>query len=669
MILMRLIIGWTNGIRFVWYYFSIFLLLKTLFSPWKRQYWKKTKRGFHPTEILFVAVSNLISRFLGMLIRITTILVGSITIVSSLLFALPISLVFVLLFPDSALFDEKRLFQARSGVWDWQYGYTPTLDPFVAELYSGVLEYPVVGKEDELKTAYRILSQARGKNILIIGEPGSGRRTFLTWLAHHLINYRFLIFDHVSFLKDKKTKPEQTGALAEVFEEARFAGNVVLILTHLQQFLDFTTTIEPYLAAPDIHIVGITSPKSYHDMLLPNKTLMKYFTILTVRPPTREQLTTIVQSRITVAHHTPLPEKAVTTLLDASALLDAMEKKGQPEAAIALLDEFEAWHQQQPTIKQHDTGAELSTFLQERLQLPPGFLSGAEKVKLRHLEQLLHTRIVNQEIAISQIANALRRRRLNLSDTKKPIGSFLFLGPTGVGKTETAKALAAVFFEDEKKLIRFDMQQYQDKSQMPTLIEQLAKAVREHPYSVLLLDELEKAHTQLLNLFLTITDEGYFDDTHQGKVLTNNLIIIATSNAASEFIREQMVQNNPQSNGTFSTNLSSAQNFNSRVIEYVLQKHLFSPEFINRFDAVVVYTPLSNEHLKQITRMKLNKLTKQLEEHHGKQLLVTEELLDQIVAEGTHKEFGGREIDRTIKRLVEDKIAEELLNEEEQTPR
>ena len=208
--------------------------------------------------------------------------------------------------------------------------------------------------------------------------------------------------------------------------------------------------------------------------------------------------------------------------------------------------------------------------------------------EIKNLEAKLHERIINQKEAIGEVSGALRRRQLALSSEKKPIGSFLFLGPTGVGKTETAKALADIFFKDESKLIRFDMAQYQHEAQMEDLTRELARTIREDPYAILLLDEIEKAGKNMLNLFLSITDEGYFFDENRNKVLCNNLIIIGTSNAASEFIREHLEEDTDHS--------LHEKTFNTQVVEYVLKKHIFSPEFVNRFDALVVFTPLTRAH-------------------------------------------------------------------------
>jgi len=335
--------------------------------------------------------------------------------------------------------------------------------------------------------------------------------------------------------------------------------------------------------------------------------------------------------------------------------LATIEGKGQPEAGITLLEEFTAACRQAMKDKKSKPDAHelLKTFLSERLHTPFGAPLGTDdKDRLRRLEELLHERVISQYPAITHIANALRRRRLQLSDSKKPIGSFLFLGPTGVGKTETAKALAAIIFEDEKRLMRFDMAQYQQQAQISQLTNELARSVREMPYGVLLLDEIEKAHHDLLNLFLTITDEGYFHDTNGNKVLCNQLIIIGTSNAGSEYIRE-ITQNDDKG--------YEEDTFQRKITEYVLNKGIFTPEFINRFDAVVVYLPLTDYQLKEITKMKLMNIQRSLKEHHGKELPITEELVSKIVEEMKQREFGARELDRTIKRIVIDPLAKELL--------
>jgi len=426
-------------------------------------------------------------------------------------------------------------------------------------------------------------------------------------------------------------------------QDASGAGNVVLVVDHIEQLLPFATVLVPFLESKTLTIVGITTSTTYHKDILPNESLMKYFYTVEIDELTREQVLAIIQDKLASFYHVQLPDALIVKLHESSYQLQTLERKHQPEAALHLMDEFVAFHREQPAKdKNADLPVQLDTFLKLRLKIPTGNVASAEKEMLVHLEEQLKTRIIAQPEAMSEIADAVRRRRLNVGNKNKPIGSFLFLGPTGVGKTETAKALADIFFHDRKLLMRFDMARYKQTAPMLFFQDELAKAVRQHPYGVLLLDEIEKAGTDILNLLLTIVDEGYFQDTTNATIICNNLVIIATSNAGAQFIRESQ----PTTSG---------------LIDYVLRYGLFTPELVNRFDAVIMYTPLTADSAKSIARIKLEQLKARLAKEHNQTFTITDALIDQIAAEGTHPDFGAREIDRTIQRVVENKLAKELL--------
>lgn len=640
--MLTIIKGWGNLIEFIFYFFSLDILAKTLFSPWKRYSWKKTKPGFHPTEIFFIAVSNVISRIIGFFLRVPTIIIGLFAGIVVLYLGLPISALLYILDSDSIIFKRKDLHSVRPLAGDWHFGYTPSIDPYAVDLYFEKDEatIPLIGRENEIEEIIGSLSQKGINNILLVGTSGSGRHALIRHVAQTIVNVRFLDFNYISFLKDKNTKSEKQGAFEEILKEAEHAGNVVLVFDQFEQMDELINVVTNFLERGKIQIVGITDPASYHKVLLPNAELMKFFSRIEINPLSKDQVMEVLKKRMAILHEVSLEDKILQNILEASFQLQAMEDKHQPEAAIDLLDEFAAFYR---TKKKGEIDELLDQFLSQRLKIPHGAISFNQKEKLKNLENLIHQRIIDQDEAVKQVASALKRKKLDLSNPDKPIGSFLFLGPTGVGKTETAKALAAIFFESEDKLMRFDMASYQQRQQTVDFSFDLAQAIRDNPYGVLLLDEIEKANRDLLNFLLTIIDEGYFQDRNKTKVLCNNLIIIGTSNAGAEFIRE---------------NLKADE---KAIVEYLLKNNLFSPEFINRFDSVIVFKPLTNEHLKKIAEMKIEKLKKQVEEKHDKTFEITNDLLEQIVAEGAHPEFGAREIDRTIKKLVEDKIAEELL--------
>ena len=683
------LLGWYNLLVFVPYYFSMGTLLSTFFTPWKRYYWKQKKRGLHIGEFLYVIISNLISRIIGVILRIVVLVIGFAATLSAVVFGLPFVLVLSILNPHSFLFTSKSFSPIRGFAWDWHYGYTPFTDEYSQELYFTELEVPLIGRDREKGAVMRVLTSEREKNILLIGEPGSGRRALLTDLSHEFSYLRFLYFDWVQCFKGVSDASQQKAKLEDILFEVRHAGNVVLILPDIHELISFANIFEQYLSRTDLHIIGLSTPGNYHTDILPNKSFMKYFITIDTNPLPKHTVLEILAIRTAQSgQNDMLSSEILEIIYTASRRLESTEQKHQPEAALSLLSEFIDYIKQKNVVPHSMRPSEqskpvnnrhyLDQFLEERLEIPFGALTNTERQILKNLEEKLHERIVDQDEAINEIAGALRRRQLQLSSENKPIGSFLFLGPTGVGKTETAKALSALFFEDEKKLIRFDMSQYQHEAQMEDLIQELAQAIREIPYAVLLLDEVEKANKSILNLFLTIVDEGYFTDNNRSTVICSNLIIIGTSNAGSEFIRENVVaQLQPKADRPMadahkadqparnaSRNMRDAgggQLLQNKIIDYVLKNNIFSPEFLNRFDSVVVFTPLTDEHLKEIAHMKLEKIKKRLEKVHHKTFTISQSMIDHIIEEGTHPEFGARELDRTIRRLVEEPLAEKLL--------
>jgi len=236
------------------------------------------------------------------------------------------------------------------------------------------------------------------------------------------------------------------------------------------------------------------------------------------------------------------------------------------------------------------------------------------------------------------------------------MGSFLFLGPTGVGKTETAKALAQVYFSDENRMVRFDMTEFQGADALSRLIGntdnktpgQLVTQVREQPFGILLIDEFEKAAKDVQNLFLQILDEGNLTDAFGKKTSFSNTIVIATSNAAAEFIREQVQQN--------------TQDLPTVLMEYVLDKGLFSPELINRFDATIVYRPLTGEEVVQVSYLMLQSLAKDLKENKNITLEITPELAQIVAKQGYVAAFGARPLRRLIQDKIEDQIAQLMIS-------
>lgn len=336
----------------------------------------------------------------------------------------------------------------------------------------------------------------------------------------------------------------------------------------------------------------------------------------------------------------------------------------EEEATKALMTALENTQGDNAMIREEVSAEDIAEIVSRWTGIPVGKMLQGEREKLLHLEEELHRRVVGQEQAIHAVAEAVRRSRAGLSDPRRPIGSFIFLGTTGVGKTELAKALAEILFDDETMLTRIDMSEYQEKFSATRLIGappgyvgydeggQLTEAVRRKPYSVVLFDEIEKAHPDVFNVLLQVLDDGRLTDNKGRTVNFKNTIIIMTSNLGSDLIRERL-----------STRTASNE---EKIIEQTaeevmgLLKTVMRPEFLNRIDETIVFTPLNKEEIERIVALQLNQTVKMLREN-GIQLSYTPELVSRIAEEGFDSEFGARPVKRAIQRGLLSELSRRLL--------
>jgi ATP-dependent Clp protease ATP-binding subunit ClpC len=298
-------------------------------------------------------------------------------------------------------------------------------------------------------------------------------------------------------------------------------------------------------------------------------------------------------------------------------------------------------------------------------------LSEAETARLLKMEGALHERIIGQDDAINIIAKAVRRARAGLKDPKRPIGSFIFLGPTGVGKTELAKALAEFMFGNENALIQLDMSEFMERHNVSRLVGappgyigydeggQLTEAIRRRPYSVVLLDEIEKAHPEAFNILLQILEEGHLADAKGRKVDFRNTILIMTSNIGADLIQRDTSFGFAVRKDEAKTQEEAYNKMREKLMGEL--KHLFRPEFLNRIDGIVVFRSLTKDDIRSIVDVQLRLLKPRLEEH-GLTLQVTEAAKDRLSEEGYDQQFGARPLKRTIQRYIEDPLSEGVLS-------
>lgn len=491
--------------------------------------------------------------------------------------------------------------------------------------------------------------------------------------------------------------------------------------------IDASNILKPSLARGEIQLIGATTVEEYRKYIEKDAALERRFQPVMVEEPTEEESLEILKglkSRYEDHHRVSitdgalseavklsaryindrfLPDKAIDLIDEASSKL-RLTVYTEPEELKKLEADIKALEQQkEEAIKEEayeKAGAikkkqlrkrqkidkvretwqeekesrhlivgenEIADIVSDWTKIPVRKLAEEESERLLRLETILHERVVGQEEAVTAVARAIRRGRVGLKDPKRPIGSFLFLGPTGVGKTELSKALSEAMFGTENALIRVDMSEYMEKHSVSKMIGsppgyvgyeeggQLSEKVRRNPYSVILFDEIEKAHPDVFNILLQILDDGHITDAQGRKIDFKNTVLIMTSNAGAENIIS------PKHLG-FSSETDSGADYKfmkDRVMEEV--KRLFKPEFINRIDEIIVFHPLNKENIKEIAEIMMSSIVKRTKEQLGMILTVNENAKEFLAEKGYDEKYGARPLRRTIQNQIEDKMSEEIL--------
>ncbi len=569
----------------------------------------------------------------------------------------------------------KNLTKKGSLGKEWAAGYSLNLDRFSTDLSRMVerLGFPQnIGHEKEIEAMERILSRQEINNVLIVGEPGKGRKNMVYELANRSVlgsslpgvNYKRIVqLELSSLLAQTQSTEEVEVILDNVFKETMGAGNIILVINDFHNFIatefkpgaiDISGIIAPYLNYPSFQIIAITTYEGLHKNIEQNSSILALFEKVEVSEISEEE-TLILLEKLSLRL-----ERKYKRLISYHALRDIIHycnkyltSKPFPEKAMDLLDEAMVYLSQtkdKVLLPQH-----ISRLVSEKIEIPVGEVEEKEKEILLDLENLMHERIINQEDAVREVSTALRRARSEITSKSGPIGTFLFLGPSGVGKTETSKALAEIYFGSEKKIIRLDMSEFQSVSDIPRLIggpgEEglLSTEVRENPFSLILLDEIEKAHPNILNLFLQVLDEGHLTDGMGRKVDFKNSIIIATSNAGYQIILKALKEK---------TEWFKVKEI---ILDYLFEEGLFRPEFINRFDAMVIFKPLSRRNLLDISDLIFDNLNKNLKEKEI-ELVASERLKQKIVELSYEPAFGARQMKRVVQEKVENVLAEAILS-------
>ncbi|MBU2540056.1 ATP-dependent Clp protease ATP-binding subunit [Patescibacteria group bacterium] len=559
---------------------------------------------------------------------------------------------------------------------DWASGYTIILDQYSIDWTKNIRKWlfkAIIGHEKEIEQVQMALAKSGLKNVLIIGDPGAGRESIIEGLAKktclgkslpELNYYRVVELDMTALLSRINNPEEVENTLDRIFQEVVTAGNIVLVIKEFHNYIgievnqpgmvDISGVIGKYLKAPEFRFVATTDYSGLHTRLENNPSLLEMFGKIEISEVSEQETIRILQNlalELERKYKIFITYPAIRELVSLSARY--IPNQPFPKKAIDLLQDVAVYvarsAKEKVVLPEH-----VAKVISTKTEIPVGKIEVEEKKTLLNLEKLIHVRIINQEEAVKEISIAMRRARAGIGSKKRPIGSFLFLGPTGVGKTETSKALAQIYFGGEERMIRLDMSEFQAIADIPRLLgvrgEEglLTTPVREKPFSLLLIDEIEKAHPNILNLFLQVLDEGNITDGQGRKTVFTSTIIICTSNAGSEVIFEATGKNEPIDK--------------EKLLSSLFNKGIFRPEFINRFDAVVIFKPLTKDNLLDISQLMLASLKKSLKEKNV-DFIITESLKEKVVELSYKPAFGAREMRRVIQNNIESTVAQALLSD------
>lgn len=598
---------------------------------------------------------------------------------------------------------------------------TPNLDKVSVNLNKRAREGaidPVIGRDKEIKRVIQILSRRTKNNPVLVGEPGVGKTAVAQGIASAIVNRevpdnlakkRVMALDMGSLIAGTKYRGEFEDRMKKILKEIQRDGSVILFVDEMHTLIgaggaegaiDASNILKPSLARGDIQMIGATTFDEYQKYIEKDQALARRFQQVKIGEPSKEETVDILKGlrpKYEKFHNVKIEDEAINDAVEFSTRYIA--NRFLPDKAIDLIDEASAAVKIQAVGKADPRLTKLrdeeSKLTQDRDKLiakvenknskksivdsnkiaqivsewtgvPVTRMKKSETKRLAHLESILHERVIGQDKAISAVSRAIRRSRSGIKDENRPIGSFLFLGPTGVGKTELAKALAAAVFGSERNIIRVDMSEYMDQVATSKLIGsapgyvgyeeggQLSERVRRNPYSVILLDEVEKAHPDVFNLLLQVLDEGFLTNSKGRKVDFRNTIIIMTSNLGSRSLQEDKTV------GFAADNEDKNKLQQEKVTAAV--KQFFRPEFLNRIDETVVFDSLTKKQLREIVSLMTSHLITRLARKEVT-LKISPAALDVLAKDGFDPEMGARPLRRAIQHELEDVIAEDLISE------
>ena len=543
---------------------------------------------------------------------------------------------------------------------------------------------PVIGRDEEIRRSVQILSRRSKNNPVLIGEPGVGKTAVAEGIAAYIAGSdapdsmagkRLVALDLPALLAGTKYRGDFEERVKAVLKDVKKAGDVILFIDEMHTMIgagsaegaiDAANILKPALGRGEVQIIGATTPEEYRRHIEKDAALERRFQPVKIAEPSRGdslKMLGAVRQSLEKHHGVKISDAALTAAVDLSARY--INDRFLPDKAIDLADEAAAHIRVSGggLVTAEDIAAVVSLWT----GIPVANLSADETKRLRNMESILHRRVIGQNEAVTAVSRAIRRGRVGLSDPNRPIGSFLFLGPTGVGKTELCRALAEAVFGESEAMIRLDMSEYMEKHAVSKLIGsppgyvgyedggQLTERVRRKPWSVVLFDEIEKAHEDVWGILLQIMDDGRLTDSAGRVVSFRNTIIVMTSNVGAKSISDGRPRMGFTPDGG-----DEAQFMRARINEEL--RRTFKPEFLNRIDETIVFRRLSRAEIRSIAERMLLTVAERFKAL-GMTLSVPDQVVDFLAERGYDEKYGARPLRRAIRSMIEDKAAELMLTD------